>query len=280
MRDLLFSDTKSLSRKVNAYRMKKLILLLTIPFLMGLISAPPRDDKLSIQTQQYLGDIYSNLNKLDFVDLDPNGSRIGHYGDMVIYNNSGVYTVKVCTSEPSGTTWADSVPAYTPEVPLTTVNGGTGATANANAASGVVVLNASSQLPAVSGALLTNLPVYTPTQVNDVETIGVTFDENQEFTLLSVAKTITSGNTVLLTASGYITNNASTGPTVTTIKLKQGATVVQTLVMTFAVVSEKKIWSVCGIVTGLSGAITFSVTAQSDTNDNNTGYGNLVVLEF
>lgn len=36
-------------------------------------------------------------------------------------------------------------------------NGGTGATAAANAANGVVVLNASSQLPAVSGALLTNI---------------------------------------------------------------------------------------------------------------------------
>mgnify|MGYP001561194253 FL=1 len=41
-------------------------------------------------------------------------------------------------------------------------NGGTGVTAMANAANGVVVLNASSQLPAVSGALLTNLPSYTP----------------------------------------------------------------------------------------------------------------------
>jgi len=39
-------------------------------------------------------------------------------------------------------------------------NGGTGATAAANAASGVVVLNASSQLPAVSGALLTGISVW------------------------------------------------------------------------------------------------------------------------
>ncbi len=41
---------------------------------------------------------------------------------------------------------------------VATANGGTGATANANAAGGVVVLNSSGQLPAVSGALLTNLP--------------------------------------------------------------------------------------------------------------------------
>ncbi len=38
-----------------------------------------------------------------------------------------------------------------------TAQGGTGVTANANAANGVVTLNGSSQLPAVSGALLTNL---------------------------------------------------------------------------------------------------------------------------
>lgn len=41
--------------------------------------------------------------------------------------------------------------------PLATSLGGTGATAVANAANGVVVLNASSQLPAVSGALLTGV---------------------------------------------------------------------------------------------------------------------------
>lgn len=41
---------------------------------------------------------------------------------------------------------------------IATAQGGTGSTATANAANGVVVLNSSSQLPAVSGALLTNLP--------------------------------------------------------------------------------------------------------------------------
>ena len=40
---------------------------------------------------------------------------------------------------------------------LQTSQGGTGATAAANAASGVVILDASSQLPAVSGALLTSI---------------------------------------------------------------------------------------------------------------------------
>ena len=51
--------------------------------------------------------------------------------------------------------------------PLATVYGGSGTTANANAASGVVVLNASSQLPAVDGSALTGLQAggYTGMQV-------------------------------------------------------------------------------------------------------------------
>jgi hypothetical protein len=44
-------------------------------------------------------------------------------------------------------------------LPLSTTNGGTGSSANANDTNGVVVLNGSKQLPAVSGALLTNLPI-------------------------------------------------------------------------------------------------------------------------
>lgn len=47
--------------------------------------------------------------------------------------------------------------------PLTTGQGGTGASANANAPSGVVVLNGSSQLPASSGALLTLIPLVNQT---------------------------------------------------------------------------------------------------------------------
>ncbi len=41
--------------------------------------------------------------------------------------------------------------------PLSTAQGGTGSTANANAANGVVVLDASSKLPAVDGSQLTNI---------------------------------------------------------------------------------------------------------------------------
>lgn len=44
---------------------------------------------------------------------------------------------------------------------LPTSNGGTSSTANANAASGVVLLDASSKLPAVDGSQLTNITTFT-----------------------------------------------------------------------------------------------------------------------
>ncbi len=117
-----------------------------------------------------------------------------------------------------------------------------------------------------------------PTQVNDTDA-GTSFDDNPEVTFLSVAKTITSGNTVLLIASGYYAEGTSdTG--VITIKLKQGSTTVQTIVLGDISANTNRSWSACGIATGLSGAITFSVTAQGTVANLNTIYGNLVVLEF
>jgi hypothetical protein len=114
-------------------------------------------------------------------------------------------------------------------------------------------------------------------QVNDVETTGVSFDDDPEVTVLSVAKTITSGNTVLLMASGYVAAGAG-GATASTIKLKSDSTIVQTIV-TAVPVSTQDSWSVCAIVTSLSGSVTFSVTMQGSVFAA-TGYGNLVVLEF
>ena len=245
----------------------------------------------------------------------PNGNISAREGRRCIYKNGANYEVWVNVD--GGTTWqqidagisipltyidTDGVLAANSDikvasqkatktyvdtkvpVPLTTAKGGTGSTANANAASGVVVLNASSQLPAVDGSLLTGLS--TVTQVNDVETTGVVLDYEaplDETTVLSVAKTITSGKTVLLIASGYA-NMQGYGqaiPTVT-IRLKQDSTVVQTILLLNETIANAKVsWACCGVVTGLSGAITFSVTGQSDTlTFQQTVYGNLCVLEF
>lgn len=124
-----------------------------------------------------------------------------------------------------------------------------------------------------------------PTQVNDVETAGVAYITS-ETTILSVAKTITSGNTVLLLASGYIkmTSTWEQDWGYTTIKLKQGSTVVQTVILQVedqAATNNTVPFSFCGIVTGLSSEITFSVTAFSSGEIyHGTAYGNLIVLEF
>jgi hypothetical protein len=79
-------------------------------------------------------------------------------GDILFYNGSAWTRLGAGTAGYIlKTQGAGANPSWLQTLP--TANGGTGATAAANAASGVVVLNASSQLPAVSGALLTNLPV-------------------------------------------------------------------------------------------------------------------------
>jgi hypothetical protein len=114
----------------------------------------------------------------------------------------------------------------------------------------------------------------TPTQVNDTD--GGTSIATYETTFLSVAKTITSGKTVMLIASGYVDTGYTLGNA--TIKLKQGSTIVQTVIVTPAHSDQKLSWSACGIVTSLSGAITFSVTGQGSATS--SAYGNLVVLEF
>ena len=163
---------------------------------------------------------------------------------------------------------------------LPVANGGTGATAAANAASGVVVNDSNGYLVG-DGRNLTNLPDTSATQANDVETTGVTFDDDPEVTILSVAKTITSGNTVLLIASGYAHCTDFYAGEAFTFKLKQGSTIVQTLALQPHADENKIPWSCCGIVTGLSGAITFSVTVQSGgLATKGTAYGNLIVLEF
>jgi len=116
------------------------------------------------------------------------------------------------------------------------------------------------------------------TQVNDTETTGVTCDVDVD-TVLSVPKTITSGKTVFLIASGYI-DTVSNGSAVVTILLKHGSTTAQTVVIEPTVITGSDSWSCCAIVAGLSGEVTFSVTGQVNTGYSAVVYGNLCVLEF
>jgi len=93
----------------------------------------------------------------------PSGATAGTAVDTT--NNQSVGGIKTFTSFPVTPSSAPTTNYQTANkkyvddfFPLSTANGGTGSTASANAANGVVVLNGSGQLPAVSGALLTNLP--------------------------------------------------------------------------------------------------------------------------
>jgi len=97
-----------------------------------------------------------------------------------------------------------------------------------------------------------------------------------ETTFLSKAKTITNGKTVMLIASGYVSHSQETRTA--TINLKHGSTTVHT-VKASVVNSGYGGWSTCAIVTGLSGEITFSVTATLSYGGG-FAYGNLIIFEF
>lgn len=70
------------------------------------INQPPILKDEPVAEQQYLKTIADNFNNFEVVTIDPNGNRTGRYGDVVIYNNSGTYRFRVCTSSPTGTVWA------------------------------------------------------------------------------------------------------------------------------------------------------------------------------
>ena len=205
---------------------------------------------------------------------------------------------------------------------LATSRGGTGSSAVANSAGGLVILNASGYLPALNASLLTGLtaaqipsldaskittgylgtarlgsgsaststylrgdstwaPVVAITAVADTDAGTSINVPHVETAFLSVAKTITSGNTVLLIASGASGGSYTQYRTSFTIRLKQGSTVVQSINIALWATGSSDNWALSGIVTGLSGSVTFSVTMQQVGGDTAvTSNGNLSVLEF
>lgn len=94
-----------------------------------------------------------------------------------------------------------------------------------------------------------------------------------------VSKTITSGNTVFLNASGYLSANA-TAASITTVILYAGATSVHTIKVSSSTTDENVPWANNAVVTGLSGATSFWVSFKASANYNHTTWGNLAVLEF
>lgn len=88
--------------------MKKLLIFLFLfsgVCYAGNISDPPVDNKISIQLMQYLKEISDNFNQLEVVTTNPDGSRLGNYGDIVLLITGGNYYVEICVSSPNGTVW-------------------------------------------------------------------------------------------------------------------------------------------------------------------------------
>lgn len=77
-------------------------LLATITVSAGIIGSPPPSD-IPPQTQQYLFDIWQNLNRPPIQTTTPNGNRNGKRGELVTFNDSG--TFKLFQNTDGGTTW-------------------------------------------------------------------------------------------------------------------------------------------------------------------------------
>lgn len=60
------------------------------------------------ETYFYLKKIRNAIGKIEIVTTDPNGNRRGTFQDVLIYNDSGTYTLKVNTDTgvDGGTTWS------------------------------------------------------------------------------------------------------------------------------------------------------------------------------
>jgi hypothetical protein len=126
-----------------------------------------------------------------------------------------------------------------------------------------------------------NDPAWYDGVTQEYDTDSGTSIAGTEATFLSQAKSITSGRTVLLIASGEAMSSTGDGTAgIFTLNLKHGSTTVQTVTVTHDGYNKPAPWSLCAIVTGLSGSITFIVTGKNSVSYFATFKGNLAVLEF
>ena len=90
----------------SAWFLIGLLIGLAAPVMGGQIPAP-----LKVTDQEvllYLRRIYDEWLNVPIVTTSPNGSRIGRFGDIVVWNDSGTYRWRVNTSQTpgEGTTWS------------------------------------------------------------------------------------------------------------------------------------------------------------------------------
>ena len=89
-------------------------MLLTSTVYAAELTQPPVDRDLTIQTRQYFKDIADNFNNLEVVTTNPDGSRRGKYGDVLLLYIGGSYYAEFCVSSPSGTVWLGVILSDTP----------------------------------------------------------------------------------------------------------------------------------------------------------------------
>ena len=58
-----------------------------------------------METLNYFKVLADNHNNLQVVTTEPQGSRKGNYGDVVLYKSATQSILSICVSSPSGTTW-------------------------------------------------------------------------------------------------------------------------------------------------------------------------------
>ena len=80
----------------------------------GNLTQPPVLKKEPVEEQHYLKEIYNNWNNLEGTTTNPDGSRRGNYGDMLLLNSSGTYYLEICVSSPNGTVWVGEQLTDTP----------------------------------------------------------------------------------------------------------------------------------------------------------------------
>ena len=69
------------------------ITFFALPSLADKISAPPPLKDEPPAEQHYLKEIYDNFHNLEIVTSSPDGSKKGKKGQVILYNNSGTYTL-------------------------------------------------------------------------------------------------------------------------------------------------------------------------------------------
>lgn len=91
--------------------MRYLIVLAGVLVLATTCSADILPDPSKVEdreTRFYLNKVKQAIGNIEITTSDPNGSRRGMFGDVVIFNDSGTYRWRVNTSTTpqGGTTWS------------------------------------------------------------------------------------------------------------------------------------------------------------------------------